>query len=130
MNSYSKAALKAVRLLTNGIAKNPIDAWEKSTTEIFGKGTSGQKKPCPRNAFIGLCEDGLVKDIPPGQYTRSQKNKIYALNAVKILKQNPELSSDKHSLWNAVLGGKQITHNNQMDVVIALWNEELIIPDQ
>jgi len=130
MNSYGKAALEAVRLFTNGIAKNPRDAWEKATAQIFGKGTSSQKKPCPRNAFLGLCEDGLVKDIPSGQYTRSQKNKKYALNAVKTLKQNPELSRDKHSLWNAVLAGKQKTHNNQMDVVIALWNEELIIPDQ
>lgn len=68
MNSYSKAALEAVRLFTKDIAKNPRDAWEKSTTEIFGKGTSSQKKGCPRGSFLGLCQEGLVKNIPSGQY--------------------------------------------------------------
>lgn len=131
MNSYGKAAIKAIQLTTSGFVDSPLYAWEKATSEIFGKGRSSQKKGCPRSTFLGLCEDGLVKGIPTGQYSKSKgsKNKNYALNAVKILKQYPELSNDKNSLWIKVLKGKLITHNNQMDVVIALWNEGLIIPD-
>lgn len=127
MNSYGKAAIRAVLLFTSGVVDSPLDGWEKATTEIFGKGTSSQKKPCPRCAFLGLCEDGLVKGIPVGRYINGSKNKNYALSAVAILKRNLEFTTYKHSLWNDVLVGKPIIHNNQMDVVVALWNEGLII---
>lgn len=126
MGSYGKAALKAVKLHTSGKAKSPSDAWEKATIKMFGQGTSSQKKGCPRNAFLGLCEEGLVKGIPSGNYTMSKKNKEYAIKAVKILQGAPKLSSNSKTLWNKVIKGGQKVHNQQMDIVIALWNNNLI----
>jgi len=79
MNKYGQAAVRAVRLINIGSISSPVDAWERATSEIFGKGTSSQKKGCPRGAFLGLCEDGKVLGIPPGKYTSSTKNKSYAI---------------------------------------------------
>lgn len=126
MGKYGTAAVEAVRLYANGLAESPRDAWERSTARIFGSGTSPQCKGCPRNAFLGLCEEGLVKGIEPGNYTRSQANKRYAVSAVTVLRQRPSLSNDLNGLWTAVSKGESKKHNAQMDVVIALWNNGLI----
>jgi len=127
MDKYGVAAVRAVHIFTSGLAKSPRNAWLKATTEIFSEGTSSQKKGCPQSTFLGLCEEGLVSGIPFGQYTKAVENKKYALDAVSILKKYPELASDLHSLWNVVMRGKRKVYNSQMDVVVALWNENLLV---
>jgi hypothetical protein len=82
MSKYGLAAVEAVRLYTGGLAKSPRDAWEEATSKLFGLRTSSQCKGCPRDAFLGLCGEGLVEGIEPGNYTRSRANKGYALEAV------------------------------------------------
>lgn len=110
-------------MFNNKTAKTPQDAWNQTTIELFGANTPAQRKGCPKNAFIGLCEDGLVRGIPKGNYTnRSDSlNKAYAVQAVKLLKANSELASDRNVLWNEVMRGVKKSHNSQMDVVLALW---------
>jgi hypothetical protein len=125
MHKYGLAAIKAVELVTSGLAKGPAYAWEKATTEIFESGTSSQKKGCPRDAFLGLCEDGLVKGIPGGCYTRSKKNKAYAVRAVRVLKETPKSTYDPSELWSEVIGSRK-THNGQMNVVLSLWGAGLL----
>jgi hypothetical protein len=127
MNKYGTASVLAVRLFQNGEAGSPEHAWELATTRIFGLNTPSQKKNCPKNAFLGLCEDGLVKGIPKGIYTRSKKNKKYAVKAVSLLKSNPALSSNQTSLWNIIQDGIPKKHNSQIDVAVSLWNNNLII---
>ena len=126
LNKYAQAALDAVRICQQGDAETPQDAWEQATTAIFGWGTPSQRKGCPKGAFLGLCEEGLVKGIEPGKYTRSKKNKRYAVDAVAVLGRRPELAQDLQCLWVEVLAGEPKTHNQQMNVVIALWNSGLI----
>jgi hypothetical protein len=120
MGIYGFVAIDAVKLFTSGITNNPREAWlaaaEKNTNS-----ESVRKKGCPQSTFLGLCEEGKVIGIPPGPYTKSIKNKNYALKALEVLNNNPNISSDE--LW--VLVGKGI-HNRQMDVVIALWNNKLL----
>ncbi len=77
-------------------------------------------------AFLGLCEEGLVKGIPPGDYTESVKNKQYAVDAVRLLRLDPALAGDKMSLWQGVLGKRTIVHNDQMAVVASLWERGLL----
>ena len=124
MGKYGDAAIKAVRLVRSGSVKSPINAWKRATGEIFGRGTSSQDKGCPRDAFLGLCEEGIITGIPAGNYTRSIKNKEYALKAVRLLKEEPEVTQTK--LWDKVVEGKGIKHNGQMDVVVSLWKAGLI----
>jgi hypothetical protein len=126
MGKYGNATIKAVKLIETKLADSPIIAWDMATTEVFGKGTSGQTKGCPRNTFLGLCEEGKVKGIHPGNYAKSKRNKEYALKALQILKDTPSLSSEQELLWLKVQNGESKTHNYQMDVVCALWNDGLI----
>jgi len=125
--SFAKVAIFAAREAQK--TADPIMAWEYASIKVFGKGTWQQLKRCPKNTFLGLCEEGIIKGIPKGKYTRSVKNKTYALTAVRILNNEKHISSA--ALWKEVMialnenSGKQ--HNGQMDVVLALADNKLII---
>lgn len=125
MGKYGKTALLAVKLIESNQAATPQEAWEKASTNLFGAGTHGQKKGCPKGAFLGLCEEGFVRGIQPGNYTKSQDNKAYALQAAGLLVKDLSLSQSPSTLWKAI--NIQKSHNSQMDVVIALWNNDLIM---
>ncbi|MDY8025805.1 MULTISPECIES: DUF6979 family protein [Paenibacillus] len=129
-NKYGQCAIQAIKNLEFNPTLTPLDAWEMATTEALGEGTWGQKKGCPKVAFIGLCEAGLVKGIPKGTYSvrsHTQKNKEYALKAIELLIENPTLVLNKMMLWKSVVNGSNTTHNSQMDVVMALWKNDLIL---
>ncbi|WP_407306136.1 DUF6979 family protein [Desulfosporosinus sp. SB140] len=127
MNKYGQAAILAVELIQSKLVDTPEAAWEKATIEIFGAGTSGQGKGCPRSTFLALCETGSVKGIAPGVYTNSKKNKGYAFRALELLEDELSLLNDSRVLWKKVLNGNEKKHNSQMDVVLALWNEGFIV---
>ena len=124
---YGAVAVKAVKLITSGSFKNPSYAWDESARGVL-ESKSTKEKGCPKGAFLGLCEEGFVKEVPCGNYTSSKDNKRYALKAVQLLKKNYQLSNNKQKLWDEVmkLEGKDIQHSGQMDVIIALWKKGLI----
>ncbi len=130
MGKYGEAAVRTVHYLNEHKHDNPIKAWNEMTIEIFGKGNASQTKGCPKNTFLGLCEEGLLEGIPSGNYTNSKKNKGYGLKAVKILLDSNTDKDIKHikqrTLWKEVIGDQEIKYNSQMDVVLALWNEGMI----
>ncbi|RXT00973.1 hypothetical protein [Ammoniphilus sp. CFH 90114] len=125
MGSYGKAAGRAVQYLHSN-QYTPREAWNRATIELFGEGTSRQQKGCPRGAFLGLCEEGLIKGVEQGKYSHSLKNKHYAVMAVELLKMNMDLINDKKKLWNLVTNESGISQNHQLDVVISLWKEGYI----
>ncbi|OMD48466.1 MULTISPECIES: hypothetical protein [Paenibacillus] len=130
MNKYGVVALKAVDLLRMDEQSEPLAAWTVAASEVFRVGSSSQRKGCPKNAFLGLCEAGMVEGIQEGYYVNrstSQKNKGYAIRAVQLLKEKPELADDKVKLWKEVMNGVEMSHNSQMDVVLSLWNNKLIV---
>ncbi|UXB11900.1 hypothetical protein GP476_10750 [Aeromonas dhakensis] len=124
---YGKAAVDAVfRCQRDGL--NPAEAWNLAVQEHLPT-HSGQVKGCPKGAFLGLCSDGRVKGIEKGNYTRSTKNRDYAIAAVEILKNRkcaPSMSAN--DLWEAVMAELEtsLRANSQMQVVLALWKEGLI----
>ena len=123
-NRYGEAALMAARQGTSAV--NPIARWESAMEKLYPTSPAAQKKGCPRGAFLGLCEEGLVQGIPAGSYTASKANKAYAVHAVTLLTEGTEQRSTS-ALWRAVTNGAEKTHNSQMDVVLALWNNDLIL---
>lgn len=126
MANYGDAAVRAAKL-ASGEGLAPEDAWRRSAEAAFPNSLASQVKGCPKGAFLGLCEAGLVKGIPRGDYTRSQMNKQYAVNAVAALRRTPALAHDRTALWQTALGSAGVkNHNGQMDVVIALWISGLI----
>lgn len=127
MGKYGEAAKKAVKYLHEHEQMTPNNAWSQATIEIFGEGTSSQKKGCPQNTFLGLCEQSLIQGVPSGVYTNSIKNKEYGLKAVKILSEKKYKKPINHRvLWKEVIGDQDTKYNSQMDVVLALWNEGMI----
>ncbi|MBU8712466.1 MULTISPECIES: DUF6979 family protein [Brevibacillus] len=124
MGKYGDTALMTMKLVESQEASSPLEAWERASIHMFGAGTASQKKGCPKSAFFGLCEEGFVRGIEPGSYTTSVDNKAYALQAVEWLKKNPSLSPKPTQLWKALHIPK--SHNNQMDVVLSLWNHGYI----
>lgn len=118
--------MRAVELFRNGASITPSAAWEIATTELFGAKTPAQTKGCPKGAFLGLCQAGYVAGVPGGEYTRSEKNKDYAVAAIELLRLEPGLASDLPELWRRVLRGVPKQHNSQMHVVAALWWGKLL----
>lgn len=123
---YGKAAVKATRLQHEGKYNSPKTAWNAAVKEGFPNSKSSQEKGCPKNAYLGLCEDGLVRGIPLGDYTGSELNKMYAVKAVCEIRKDPELQNKPGELWQRVIG-KETRKNSQMDVVIALWKNNFIV---
>lgn len=87
---------------------------------------AAQQKPCPKGAYLGLCEEGLVSNVAPGHYTRSVRNKHYALRGAELLRTNPSKCDDIASLWHHATQGSGVGHNGQMDVVVALHEAGLL----
>ncbi len=80
-NKYGQAALIAVK--SKG---QPADRWLEATAVVFPRSPSSQIKSCPKGAFLGLCEEGVVQGIESGTYTTSTDNKRYALRGLALLK--------------------------------------------
>lgn len=107
----------------------PQDAWRRAAAVTFPGSMASQAKGCPKDAFLGLCEAGLERGIPRGDYTRSQKNKQHALYAVRALRRTTSLAENRTRLWLTALGPEGVKeHNGQMDVVLSLWTSGLIEP--
>ncbi len=124
MGIFGDSAILAVKLFAEKKVGDPIEAWEQAITTQT-KSESVRMKCCPKSAFLGLCEVGLIHGIPKGTYTNSKKNKKYAIDAVKILRKNPTFLNE-NNLWVQIVR-KTIVQNGQMEVVLALWRNGLLV---
>lgn len=94
--------------------------------KLYPTSPTSRKKGSPRGAFLGLCEEGLVKGIPAGRYAATADNKDYAVRAVALLADETKNWSTS-ALWRAVTNDPEKKHNSQMDIVMALWKNNLIV---
>jgi hypothetical protein len=123
-NRYGEAAIMATRQESPADI-NPVARWETAMKALYPTSSAARKRARPRGAFLGLCEEGLVKGIPAGRYTPPNDNKAYAVRAVTLLVEGKQRWSTS-ALWKAVAKPVE-THDSQMDVVLALWNNDLIV---
>ena len=134
---YEYAALKAYCIIvSNGYStlKEYEEAWSEALKEITDK-KSNITKGCPRKAFVGLCEDGYLKNIPAIPNKNSGFNKNYAIEAVNYLQNHKdEVEVIKASiLWEKLSSNidsetkARKCYNEQMHVILALWNKNLIV---
>ncbi|KWX72142.1 hypothetical protein AMQ84_26005 [Paenibacillus riograndensis] len=126
MNKYGKAAIRATQLILSGEVSFVDEAWNIAITE----NSTTKPKACPRSAFLGLCEAGLIKGVQQTHVNkplRDDTNKNHAIEAVVLLSENDVFSSyTSLQLWRAIMKGNSKSHNFQMDVVLALWNNSMI----
>jgi len=123
-NRYAEAALIAARQGSSG-ARKPEALWEGAMEKVYPTSPIARKKGCPRGAFLGLYEEGLIKGIPAGRYSASRDNKNYAVRAATLLREGTQ-SWSISTLWKAVTGPATLEHKGQMDIVLALWKNGLI----
>ena len=124
MNKYALIAIGAV-VLAREEDIDPTNAWKKVADEIFKDSKSSRDKGCPRGAFLGLCEEGAVKGIKPGNYTKSLKNKSYALKGLELILKNNKLSENPKLLWDLVVNEDKRS-NSQMEIVCELYKHNLL----
>jgi hypothetical protein len=134
MGKFGEVAVKATRRLNSAEVSDPREAWHSAAQTLLSYSTSMMRKHCPRNAYLGLCEVGLVKGAPRGPWITSDKNKLYAVGAVQALRADPTwLDRPTRLLWRVVSQSTK-AQNNQIDVVFELWRNGLItqepIPEQ
>lgn len=63
INKYGKIAIESVQSYKDFYSI--VEIWVRYAKDIF-KTKSAQEKGCPKNTFLGLCEEGLIKGIPIG----------------------------------------------------------------
>lgn len=128
MNKYAKVAIEVAEELKNMKKEEQKkidlgDLWKEKCKENEFKQAS-IKKGCPRLTFIGLCENNLIKGIEIKNSDKESLNKNYAVEAVKVLKNNKKNYTPKE-LWKEI-GNKDKKHNSQMDIILALWEKGMI----
>lgn len=111
MNKYGTVALRAVELIRMDEQSEPLATWNTVAPEVFGVGSSSQRKVCPRDAFLRLCEKGLIRSVASEKniLKPNNKNKAYAVEAIKLLIINPvRVSSIKRK---SLVQGIEISNN-------------------
>ena len=126
---YAASAILAAKFAKKNRV-SPVIAWENAVKQEFPTSLNNQQKCCPKNTFLGLCEEGLIQGVNGGLYTRSDLNKKYGIVALRILASTRTRSFTPIELWKAVLtklnADPSNQHNHQMNVVLALWLEGLL----
>ncbi len=127
MGIYGQAAIRATEYFLQSKATSLEEAWQSAIAEFSAK-LSSRRKSCPKNAFLGLCEAGVISGIVRGKYDAPSNNKNgrYAVKAYRVLQSEPNLSRDKAALWTRAVQPEAKKENEQMDVVISLWNKKLL----
>jgi len=124
-NKYGEAAIRAARQIPKA-SGDALAHWQDAVLALYPTSPIAQKKGGPRGAFLGLCEAGLVRDVPAGTPSKGSPNKKFATDAVALLRAG-SCPATVNALWREVTGGADIVHNSQMDVVLALWKNNLIV---
>lgn len=125
MGQYGEVAKAAARLLSDRTFTQPDEAWREAAGQLL-RTPSSRAKTCPRTTFLGLCGSGAIKGVRPGTYTQAPDNPRYADRAVEALRANPGLAEEPSQLWRIATEGKEVKPNGQMDVVTALWSDDLL----
>ena len=132
MRKYGDVAVQAARILQSS-PKSAEDAWRRTAAKVFVEAPAARAKTCPRETFLGLCQEGLIKGVPASSCLSvdGRKNREYGVAAARILASSPALAGgSKGELWRRVLlevgadPAKQ--HNCQLDVVLSLVDAGLI----
>jgi hypothetical protein len=128
---YGYTAIYATQLLHGKRVSDPEEAWNQSARALITS-TSSRFKSCPMTTFRGLCDLGLIRDVPPATHqVKPMLNNDYTRAALKLLESHPEVTYTPKTLWEQTLAAMQLPadrrHNEQMTVICTLWDEGLLV---
>ncbi len=126
-NKYGEAALIAARLDVPEQV-TAAERWDTAVRQLYPEKPYMQKKGAPKSVFLGLCGAGLVKGVATAEGTPTNRNAHYGVKAVELLRAGTHRTVT--ALWNEVTSGEEVAHAAQMDVVLALWKNNLIVATQ
>lgn len=75
---------------------------------------------------MGLCEEGVVKGVPPGDYRAAAASKRHAIRACMMLCAEPDLRSHLEKLRKKVYDGTKRQERSELDVVLGLWHADAV----
>jgi hypothetical protein len=127
MGQYGEAAVSATQCFLRSERTSIRDSWDWAISQLTPS-PSSRKKACPRDAYLGLCEAGLVRGIPAGKYGTpiNNINGRYAVDAYKILQMEPNLKANKKMVWSRIPERSAANENGQLDVVLSLLENGLL----
>ncbi len=124
MTKYAKAAITTAKRCQGSAKPNIKAEWLKVIQEL-----KAYDEGCPRCAFIGLCEEGMVVGIPRDNYglQAGNKNKHYAVAAARLILDGHY--PDQKAIWHKVTD-KRIQPHEQVGIVIALHVNGLLCKEE
>jgi len=142
---YGEIAIRAAtKLRRRTVWTYAADEWDDATRSEDLRSSyarSSLDKKCPRGAFIGLCQAGLIEGVKGDEGDNSSIAKLglnggYAVEAVKRLRSDPiflQQKNGKRLLWGEITNSDpdnpEPVRNGQLDVVFDLWKRGLIKRD-
>jgi hypothetical protein len=128
MTKVERTACRAAELIP---AHPAAEAWYLAAVDVYGDASSVVRKVCPREAFVALCDAGLLPGSRAEPGITLGLNRSYALAIVGLLRQNPALAQARKTfLWRQVMAvtgsNTDKMHNGQIDVVLGLWKAGLV----
>lgn len=124
--NYGKIAVDAANGFQQLVATTLLQSWNSSLIK-----NNKNDKNCPRIAFLGLCENGLIAGIPKGRYIQKTTASVIKGKAISIrniiMNNNPPSipAQTKTSIWEQVGGTGQ--DEGVIDVVYTLFNHGMLL---
>lgn len=121
MGIYGKATVQTVLNYDDKV--NLREQW----TNAISKETTSKSSIDTKSAFLGLCEFGVVKNIPSNNYKAGIANKHHAKELLALAIENPNITAiECFRLYQKNNDDLPKNHNGQADVVISLLEANLI----
>jgi hypothetical protein len=95
----------------------------KRNGESISNEPGGTEEGLSAWSFLGLCERDWLRAYP--QVTSHRRTTRLMQSAALLSKGTRSWSAS--ALWQAVSNDSEKTHNSQMDIVLALWKNDLIV---
>ena len=130
MTIWANAAVYAVNIIKDQNL-SPEEAWFKAIS-TYTKSYETRIKQCPKHVLVDLYYHNKLKLDRPIHHVRQDLtiNGRYALKAIELLIKDRSLANNKNELWTRTMlelkEHPNKTKNGQMDIVIALYDKNLL----
>ena len=127
MTKVARHAVRARELASSG--SSPDAAWNQALAEVYsGEQLRNQlQHTCPKWAFAGLCNHGVVRGVPAGSCPAAadRRSGRYAVDALNAVRREASLLRDKRTLKARVFGRPGTADyrkpNDEVEVLLGLW---------